>query len=168
MRVFTILLFGGCLLSWAGCSRTPEQPPAVRDRVGEIRRYEPSMKPNPKPAAWMIGCYSIQRPEALRWATNEPMTIELTSSATRKILAQQRYEVRTNGTALNLSSWAPVSSNEMDVSLGTGMSGCVFKLSRTGTALAGTGRRWSDVPSDSPDLPVVFRRVACAPAERPN
>jgi hypothetical protein len=164
MRIGVLLLIVVICLSCGGEGRS-QSPPKLPDRAAELRKYDPAgdrFKPNPKPSPWMTGCYSIERPPALRWPVNEPETIQLTARPAESGVIQQRYQVWSGQVPMNLSSWMPVSATALDVNLGTGLSGCEFKLERAAGGLNGTGRRWSEVPdTNSPELPVLFHSVPC-------
>lgn len=144
---------------------TPTHPPVVRDQISEVRRDDPRspwMRPNPKPSRWMLGCFRIRRPSALRFAVHEPSTVQLTSVPGRTFGAWQLYEVWAGGSRLNLSSWTPLNASEIRVNLGTGFQGCEYKLQRGDQVLVGIGRRWSDVPDQTPpELSASFTRIPC-------
>ncbi|HEX7678888.1 MAG TPA: hypothetical protein VF713_12235 [Thermoanaerobaculia bacterium] len=135
------------------------------NHTAAIRKYDSSasrITATPKPAFWMMGCYSIQRPEVLRWALDEPGIVELTARPDQRFRAQQLYEVWVDGSKHLGSSWSPVSEAQLELRTGNGFYGCVYTLTRAEGGLRGAGRRWSDVPIvHTPDLPVFLRRVPC-------
>lgn len=157
--VFLVLLVVAC------DAENVTKPPTTRDRLAELRNFDPTaphVRPNPAPLPWMRGCYSIQLPADARYPANYPRVVQLTSQPTRMFGTHQLYAVRVENAEPRMSSWEPFTSSEIRVNIGTGLEGWAFSLARSANGLAGTGQAWSDVPRDRPlKVPATFQRTPC-------
>jgi hypothetical protein len=154
----TLLCLCAAALLVAACQRpeTPLSPPnAERTDI--------------TPAAWMVGCFAIDRTERLR-AEGAPEAIELTGRSADVREGKQRYRVALNGSDLKYGGWTPLTAKTIRVEIVTspGAGNLTFMLQQSNVGLLGTYRAIGDVSVGSePEVPVSLHRVPCvrAPAK---
>ncbi len=120
------------------------------------------------PAAWMVGCFAIDRTERLR-AEGAPEAIELTRRSAGVREGKQLYRVTLNGSDLKYGGWMPLTPNTIRVEIVTspGAGNLTFLLKKSNAGLLGTYRAIGDVSVGSePEVTVNLRRVPCVSATR--
>jgi hypothetical protein len=150
----------------------PAGPPAQRDAKSELRKHDPTMpllKENPKPEAWMIGCWRIS-PEALPRAIPYPQVFRLTAEPIDTHPPQQHYAVRPLTSLperIRRNRWYPRVEGGIEISFSDGYSAVAFIVRGGVEGLTGEGIVYGemDLNIEKPRFPVTVTSVACTETE---
>jgi hypothetical protein len=129
----------------------PSRAPEVPDGNAALLAHDvtmDSLKPNPRPESWMVGCFDIVSEALLRGRPPEAIQLTETKMPMRPNAMWTSYRVH----SLDPSnperqwSWEPIPGGRLRIHLTDESSGWAMELARMGTELTGDLQAVSDVP----------------------
>ena len=160
-----ILLLAPLAVLVACVAEHTSAPPKTPDRASELRHYDPtdpSIKSNPPPERWMLGCFTVEPVETIEAWPEFVRELELTTEHTRLFGSHQLYRVVGTQTPVpSGSSWAPYEPGKVNVVLGEGSTTWWLKLARAANGLEGTAQWSSDTLQKSPEFRVRLVSHRC-------